>query len=341
MKKKITAIALAVMMSATTMAPLVSAMSFTDISGLNTIQLTVLEDSVNKGIITGYEDNTVRPYGTLTRAEFAAMICRYMGYEIGGNSSFSDAASHWASGYIQACVDKGAINGIGNNLFDPEAPVTFNQATKIVSIVSGMTNGFDIDGLGGYPLAFLTVGQSGGLFSNLTAGMTGEDYPLSRIDAIVMLNNAGVKYNSGSNVTSNVSMNSETEGKMVITAAQIRDEVEGFVEAEIPYTTEKWNDTVDKKREIMTDIICDYFKAFYSGTMSEYLGLDGLGQPMSPSDRLCDNISKAMKDANIKLLAGEDVGLADLAHTGIIAHIINIFADEGYIIGLGNVVYQE
>ena len=181
-----TALAAAIAMSTTAFAA-----SFTDTAGLNETQLAVLDDSVNKGIINGYEDGTVRPYGTLTRAEFATMVARYMGYDTSGVAAFSDTTGHWATGYIQACVNQGAINGMGDGTFAPESPVTFNQAAKIVSVVSGMTNGQDIDAMGGYPLAYLTVGQNGGLFNNLTTGMTGTDYNLNRIDAIVMISNAG------------------------------------------------------------------------------------------------------------------------------------------------------
>lgn len=34
----------------------------------------------DKGIITGYEDGSFKPNNTITRAEFAAMVCRMMGY---------------------------------------------------------------------------------------------------------------------------------------------------------------------------------------------------------------------------------------------------------------------
>ena len=199
-----TALAAAIAMSTTAFAA-----NFTDTAGLNATQLAVLDDSVNKGIINGYEDGTVRPYGTLTRAEFAAMVARYMRYDTSGVAAFSDTTGHWATGYIQACVNQGAINGMGDGTFAPESPVTFNQATKIVSVVSGMTNGQDINALGGYPLAYLTVGQNGGLFNNLTTGMTGTDYNLNRIDAIVMISNAGG--GNSTSVTGNKTLDQMTQ----------------------------------------------------------------------------------------------------------------------------------
>lgn len=168
--------------------------SFTDTGSLNSAQTTALNNAVAKGIITGYEDNTVRPYGTVTRAEFAAMICRYKSYITDANCSFSDAASHWSTKYIQACVNAGAINGIGNNLYSPESAVTFYQAVKVITIAGNMTTEQEATNMEAYPFGYLTVGQNKGLFKNLISGVTGNDYPLTRIDAAVMLNNAGYNF---------------------------------------------------------------------------------------------------------------------------------------------------
>ena len=207
MKMRIITTALAAAMAMSTSAAL--ATNFTDTAGLNETQLSVLNDFVNRGIITGYEDGTVRPYGTLTRAEFAAMVARYMGYDTSGTANFTDTIGHWATGYIQACVNAGAINGMGDGTFAPESPVTFNQATKIVSVVSGMTNGQDIDAMGGYPLAYLTIGQNNGLFNNLTTGMTGTDYNFNRVDTIIMISNAGG--GNSTSVTGNKTLDQMTQ----------------------------------------------------------------------------------------------------------------------------------
>ncbi len=215
MKKTLSIISTALITAMAT-ASIANAAAFSDTDSLNETQLNILNNAVDNGIITGYEDGTVRPFNTLTRAEFAAILCRYMGYSSSDTCSFSDASSHWAGSYIQACVDKGAINGIGNNLFDPEAPVTFYQASKIVTVISNMTNGFDLDSLGGYPLAYLTVGQNGNLYNNLTYGFTGEDYSLSRIDAIAMISNAGLGTTASEQNTT-----VDTEGKEVMTSSEV------------------------------------------------------------------------------------------------------------------------
>lgn len=159
------------------------ASDFSDTSSLSQAQLSAVDAMMGKGVVTGYEDNTIRPDSGVSRAEFAAMICRLMNYNADKMCSFSDAKDHWASKYIMACVEKGAINGVGDNKFAPDDKVTFEQAVKIVTIVSGIANDSD-----SYPDGFISKGSAGGLFENLTSTVTGKT--LSRIDAMVMMSNS-------------------------------------------------------------------------------------------------------------------------------------------------------
>jgi len=160
---------------------------FKDISALNTTQQKILEKMFDRGVITGYDDGTIQPYGSVTRAEFAALLCRAMSYNSSAGCTFDDAKSHWASSFIQACVNKGAINGIGNNLFAPDDNVKFEQAVKIVTASSGLTQGYDLDSMGGYPAAYIKIGRSYDLYNNMENPVTGDD--MTRIDAMVLINN--------------------------------------------------------------------------------------------------------------------------------------------------------
>lgn len=153
---------------------------FYDIYSLNNDQLNALTQVYDDGIITGYDDKTFRPYNTITRAEFATMICRMMGYSTGTPCSFNDAYDHWASKYINACTLTGAISGIGNNLFAPDDNVTIEQAFKIVTVTKEMANA-----AGEYPGAFISAATEYGLTDNLTTNYYSSD--LTRIDAAVIL----------------------------------------------------------------------------------------------------------------------------------------------------------
>lgn len=159
-----------------------------ELAGLSDYQKTALEYCKSIGIISGYEDGTVKPYNSITRAEFASMTSRLCGLSSNLPCSFDDAASHWATNYIRACVDAGAISGIGGNKFSPDSNVTFEQAVKIITCVCGLTSSYDIDALGGYPDAYLTIGRNSALLTELDNLQTGTQ--LNRINAAVLFYNS-------------------------------------------------------------------------------------------------------------------------------------------------------
>ena len=153
---------------------------FSDMSDLNDIQKAAIDFAVENGIMSGYEDGTVRPMNNITRAEFATMTCRMMGYTASSPCTFEDAATHWATNYINACVSAGAINGVGDNLFAPQNDITLEQATKIITIVRNMASP-DYE----YPTGFLNAGKAYGILENLTSNET--TLPINRIDVAVMM----------------------------------------------------------------------------------------------------------------------------------------------------------
>lgn len=156
---------------------------FSDTSGLNNTQKDAVNYVLQKDIITGYEDNTLAPNNTITRAEFATIICRAMGYNASDNCTFDDAKNHWGSKYIKACVDIGAINGIGGNKFAPDSNVTLEQAVKILTVVCGYATD-----KASYPQGFMDAAAKNNILDNLTSDKVGLN--LKRIDAAMMIYNA-------------------------------------------------------------------------------------------------------------------------------------------------------
>ncbi len=124
------------------------------------------------GILKGYDDGTVKPEGNITRAEFAAIVCRIKGLEDAANSAkgqtiFSDVpADSWASGYINMASQQGIINGVGGGLFLPEENVKFEEAVKMV--VAALGYGPQAESMG-YPVGYLTVASQ----TNITKGVSG------------------------------------------------------------------------------------------------------------------------------------------------------------------------
>ena len=87
------------------------------------------------GIINGVGGGTFDPNGTLTRAQIAAILNRItgtMGQETDGFShGFTDVAGHWVDTELGWPVHAEIINGVGNNMFDPEGNLTIEQVIAL------------------------------------------------------------------------------------------------------------------------------------------------------------------------------------------------------------------
>ncbi len=155
---------------------------FYDVSGLTAAQDAALRYVVDNGIMSGYDNEYFGTNNTMTRAEFATVISRMMGYESSGKCAFADAKDHWASGYIKACVDAGAINGIDSNTFAPDSEITFEQAIKILTIVFGYA-----DDRIEYPKGFINIADAIGVTANVSNKSVGSQ--LKRMDAAMIISN--------------------------------------------------------------------------------------------------------------------------------------------------------
>lgn len=90
-----------------------------------------------KGIVTGYADNTFLPSNLITRAEFATIMQRFGSLKLNENVIFSDVdANHWAKAYVGACKDAGLINGYEDGTFRPSNNITRAEAVTILNRIS-------------------------------------------------------------------------------------------------------------------------------------------------------------------------------------------------------------
>jgi len=126
------------------------------------------------GLLQGYPDGSFQPEGSITRAEFAAVVVRMLGQESqaagsAGVTPYTDVpADYWASGYINIATQLGIINGYGDGNFGPEDPVLYEQAVKMVVIALGYGPVCDP---ASYPVSYLTkAGQIG-----ITTGLNGQN----------------------------------------------------------------------------------------------------------------------------------------------------------------------
>lgn len=109
--------------------------------------------------IEGYPDGTVRPNGTLTRAEAAAMIYRVFkpGMLKEGNlDAFKDMKGHWAQKYVAALAEKGVINGTSATTFSPNTPIKRQELFTMIGRMFG--EAYTTDGIIGNTFADIGSG---------------------------------------------------------------------------------------------------------------------------------------------------------------------------------------
>ncbi len=95
-----------------------------------------LTDWLNKGLITGYSDKTIKPNEKISRAEFVTLINRVFGYKEITNNNFIDV-SHDAWYYDQIGIAKQAdyISGYNDGTFKPKQEITRQEVAKIIFIL--------------------------------------------------------------------------------------------------------------------------------------------------------------------------------------------------------------
>lgn len=123
------------------------------------------------GVVQGDDEGNFNPTSNIKRSEMVAMVCRAMGEEAvaesSGGSTFDDvAADHWAAGYIAWGVAGNIINGVGDNKFDPDANVKFQDAVVMILRALGYERIAQRSENGGYPTGYLKVASQRGVLAS-------------------------------------------------------------------------------------------------------------------------------------------------------------------------------
>jgi len=114
-------------------------MSFTDVAPADYFYEGV-SNLVCRGAVSGYSDNTFRPYANATRGQLTKIITLAEGWEIDLSNAphFSDVQSGSTFyDYIETAVNRGVIGGYADGTFRPNANVTRGQIAKIVAQARG------------------------------------------------------------------------------------------------------------------------------------------------------------------------------------------------------------
>lgn len=109
---------------------------FSDMPNNGELALAIT-NAVSNGILSGYEDGTVRPDANITRAEMASIITRACGASKEADiSEFSDVASgSWYYSAFAKAYSMGAFSGDDQKLMHPQNNITFQECFTILSQV--------------------------------------------------------------------------------------------------------------------------------------------------------------------------------------------------------------
>ncbi len=148
----------------------------------------VIFDLSSLKILQGDENGELHLDEQVTRAEYVALMVRLIQMQDWdaqkGRTDFTDVQdSDWFYDAVYWMTDSGAVHGYGDGTFRPDAPVTADEAVKILITLLGYADA--AEELGGYPQGYLSIANS----SRLTRGVNiGEGF--CRADAVLLIDNS-------------------------------------------------------------------------------------------------------------------------------------------------------
>lgn len=95
---------------------------------------TEIRNMIERGIVSGYDNDSLGLKSEITRAEFVTMIVRAMGYELPEyNNEFSDvSADDWYAVYLSAAYKNGVLDGDDMGNAHPNRKLTREEMAKIM-----------------------------------------------------------------------------------------------------------------------------------------------------------------------------------------------------------------
>ena len=162
--------------------------AYSDIEG------TACEGAVNVlsalKVVDGFTDGTYKPEQTVTRAQMAKLIVTALGvadYATAKVSKYTDmGAATWAIPYVEYASNLNIVNGVGNNKFNPNGLVTYEQAATMIVRALGYTDQCK-EMNGTWPAIYIQKAMALNIFEDVVNGGANG---ANRGDVAIMLYNA-------------------------------------------------------------------------------------------------------------------------------------------------------
>ncbi|NOU62945.1 hypothetical protein GC096_02650 [Paenibacillus sp. LMG 31461] len=134
-------------------------------------------DLMQKSIIDGYEDHTIRPNRTLSKAEFVTLVVKSLGIEPVQTpvKGYEDMGKHWSTSMVASAQAMGLLDLKPVDLnFSPDLPIT---RIEMVGLVDRILQKYAVKGGSGTgeftDIASLTDGNKASLLNVIHAGIVG------------------------------------------------------------------------------------------------------------------------------------------------------------------------
>ena len=150
--KKLLAMVLALVM---TLSLAVSANAFKDDKSISDDYAEAVAVLNGMGVFKGYEDNSFKPQGDITRAEVSAIVYRVYTQDVkdakasmyATYNKFSDmVGASWAAGYISYCANAELVKGYPDGTFKPSGNVTGYEVLAMILRVVGYDKNNEFSG---------------------------------------------------------------------------------------------------------------------------------------------------------------------------------------------------
>ncbi len=247
--------------------------TLTDISASTAVGKAV-KRLVSMGIINGYPDGTFKPDNTITRAEFCVVMVKFEGMQdyinpdalTGFEDLDTDANYAWVRPYVAMAVQRGIINGFEDKTFRAAAPVTYEQAIKMIVCSLGYGEEGQIPTIqGDWSSGYVKMAMGLGVTSGTSIANKGR--ASTRGEVAILVNNAldaekaEIKTESGDQLLPGV-----TQGEKLD-----YEEIKGIVTGTFITELEDGDSSVPRNHIMIDD---EYYEIGFSTDPNEFLGCE-------------------------------------------------------------------
>lgn len=159
---------------------------FDDMQNAEANYTKAIDELIEKGVINGYPDNTFRPDGKMTRAEFAKIIVTAEKLsETLKENKFTDISNHWAEEYISIMAANGMIQGYEDNTFKPNNEITYAEVVAILIRELDMED--KLDETLQWPQNYMSLASEVGIFDGFATNDLVGNNPARRDNVALMV----------------------------------------------------------------------------------------------------------------------------------------------------------